>query len=131
MITRNLVAIALGAGLGALSRYGVALLVTSVLKSDFPMATLVVNLTGCLLLGGVTAYFQQSLDSFRPEVRLLVTTGYLGSYTTFSTFELDTARLFASHRLLMDGIYWLSSDCLGLASLALGAGVVKRFYRHV
>ena len=55
-----------------------------------------------------------------PEVRLLVATGFLGSYTTFSTYELDTITLLGLRRITLGGLYWIGSALLGIFSVQLG-----------
>jgi len=83
-----------GAGgfLGAMARYGVGLLVMQRWTRDFPLATLLINVSGSFLLGLFSTWATEraSLD---PALRLLVATGFVGAYTTFSTFEYETQRL--------------------------------------
>lgn len=79
----------LGGSLGAASRYGVGLLTARLWGTSFPWGTLVVNMTGCFLIGVLFAL----ADRFRlltPDIRLLLITGYLGALTTFSSFTLET-----------------------------------------
>jgi len=78
-----------GASLGGACRYGVGLLAVRILGSRFPWGTLVVNLTGCLLIGlfwGLAERFAW----LTPSVRLFVVTGFLGALTTFSSFAVET-----------------------------------------
>ena len=80
--------VALAGALGAVARYGVHALVQSRAGSSFPYGTVVVNLTGSFALGlvvGLVIY--QGLDA---DVRVVVGTGFLGAYTTFSSFSYDT-----------------------------------------
>lgn len=79
----------LGGSLGAASRYGVGLLTARLWGTSFPWGTLVVNMTGCFLIGVLFAL----ADRFRfltPDIRVLLITGYLGALTTFSSFTLET-----------------------------------------
>src|SRR6266540_4325962 len=85
-------AVAAGGALGAVSRYSVALLVAMFWKRDFPLATLLINVTGSFVLG-FFATFAAGKTSLDPLWRLLVATGFVGAYTTFSTFEYETNRL--------------------------------------
>jgi fluoride exporter len=73
---------------GAIARYGVAGLVSRVDES-FPWGTFVVNVSGCFLLGLLVAMFAHRFVA-HPDVRIALTVGFLGSYTTFSTFALET-----------------------------------------
>jgi fluoride exporter len=80
--------VAIAGALGALSRWGVHGLVQSRAASRFPFGTVVVNVTGSFVLGllvGLATY--QGLD---PDVRTVVGTGFIGAYTTFSSFSYDT-----------------------------------------
>ena len=84
--------VAVGGAAGALARYGVAKGVQSWTSGSFPIGILVVNLSGAFLLGLVFTYLLER-SSVSNEVRTMVTVGVLGSYTTFSTFSLDTLHL--------------------------------------
>ncbi len=82
-----------GAGaFGALGRYGVSVLATRWLPADFPYGTLIVNVIGCLLLGFVTEW-AMSVPALSRHLRLAIGTGFLGSFTTFSTFGVETVTL--------------------------------------
>ncbi len=79
----------LGGSLGAASRYGIGLLAARLLGTSFPWGTLVVNLSGCFIIGLLFALADRS-HLLTPDVRLLLITGYLGALTTFSSFSLET-----------------------------------------
>jgi CrcB protein len=82
-------AIALGGSLGAISRYWVSTSTYFWLGSNFPYGTLMVNLTGSLVMGFLTVVLVQRFD-VSDQVRLGLTVGFLGSFTTFSAFSMDT-----------------------------------------
>jgi len=82
-------AIALGGSLGAISRYWVSTSTYSWLGSNFPYGTLMVNLTGSLVMGFLTVVLVQRFD-VSDQVRLGLIVGFLGSFTTFSAFSMDT-----------------------------------------
>jgi len=65
--------------------------------------------------------------TIHPDLRLMVTTGFLGSYTTFSSYELDTAKLI-TRSLENDLVYWGGTALLGLMSLQLGIAFAEKFY---
>ena len=88
---RELVWIALGGAAGAVSRYLVTLGCQRWTTTSFPLATLIVNLTGCFLLG-VLAQFGMQSEWLRPTLRLAIGVGLLGGLTTFSTFGHETFR---------------------------------------
>lgn len=79
----------LGGSLGAASRYGIGLLTAKLLGTNFPWGTLVVNLSGCFIIGLLFALADRS-HLLTPDVRLFLITGYLGALTTFSSFSLET-----------------------------------------
>jgi CrcB protein len=77
---------------GTLARYGLQGLVQQRSGGTFPLGTLVVNLLGCLLLGGVAEYGFQHL-TLPPDWRVGITVGFFGAFTTFSSFSYETARM--------------------------------------
>jgi len=86
-----LIAIGFAGALGALARYGVTLAALRWLGEDFPYGTLCVNLAGCFLLG-VLAELTMEDAGLAPQTRAILGTGFLGAFTTFSTFGMDTYR---------------------------------------
>lgn len=84
--------VALGGAIGSVIRYAAGLAIQSRAGVEFPVGTLVVNLSGSLLLGFLL-YYALSTPAFTPEIRALLTTGLIGGYTTFSTFSYETVSL--------------------------------------
>ncbi|MEM6599370.1 MAG: fluoride efflux transporter CrcB [Cyanobacteria bacterium P01_D01_bin.36] len=117
---RNPIAVSLGAIGGALSRYYLSILLAQRFGAAFPYATVTVNLTGSFAMGFFTALVLERALILSPELRLLIAVGFLGSYTTFSTFELDTLNLLRDAGLNTAAFYWLGSSALGSLSLFLG-----------
>ncbi len=110
--------IAIGGALGTVARYGT----TVALKpwsEAFPYGTLIVNLLGCLLIGVLHGLFADRWI-VRDEVRLALTVGFLGGFTTFSTFALDNALLLTRGNLARAAINLLISNILGVALVFLG-----------
>jgi len=111
--------------LGTLGRYGLQGLVQDRTGVDFPAGTLVVNLLGCFLLGGV-GQFSLSHIAIPPEWRLGITVGFFGAFTTFSTFSWETVHLLDDgdwvRALLYAGVSFLG----GLFLLKLGMHVADR-----
>lgn len=117
---RNPIAVSLGAIAGALSRYYLSIWITQRLGTNFPYGTLIINLTGSFALGLLTSLVLERVLAISPEVRLLIATGFLGSYTTFSTYELDTINLVQESSFNKAIIYWFGSAAIGAFSLYLG-----------
>src|SRR5210317_2131015 len=83
------ISIGLGGSLGAISLYCVSTATYSLLGNNFPYGTLMVNVTGSLVMGFLTVVLVQRFD-VSDEIRLALIVGFLGSFTTFSTFSMDT-----------------------------------------
>ena len=109
--------VALGGAAGACARYGVALAVSAFWRREFPLATFLVNVSGCFVLGFVSAAMADRLD---PAWRLLVGTGFVGAYTTFSAFEYETARLTETGAFAWGALNVVSSVVAGFVAVKLG-----------
>jgi fluoride exporter len=93
--------ICLGGAVGTGARYLIALEAPRVLGSAFPHATLTVNVLGCFLLGAIM-HVGLTTNSMSPEMRLVLTSGVLGGFTTYSTFNYETTEY------LREGAFWLA-----------------------
>jgi CrcB protein len=96
--------VAIGAALGGVARFALTSFVQQRAGADFPAGTLVINLTGSFLLGLIVRYALQSAV-VSPEMRALLTTGFCGGYTTFSTFSYETAVLLEDGEYGRAGLY--------------------------
>ena len=114
----------LGAGLGGALRHGVNVASTRLFGFSFPYGTLIVNVVGSFAMGLLAGYF-----AYRPGIpqhmRLFLTTGILGGFTTFSTFSLDAAVLVERHSFGLAAGYLVGSVTAGLAALFLGLAVFR------
>jgi CrcB protein len=124
----NALWIGLGAVLGANARYFVSLWLTAKLGSAFPYGTLTVNAAGSLLLGFLVAAGSHYL-ALSPQLRLLLFVGFLGSFTTFSTFALDSAALWQNGRIWAGLVNILANNGLCLLCAALGMLLAGQFHR--
>jgi len=107
-----------GAGfLGAITRYIIATLSARLFGTSFPVGTLIINITGSLALGWILSVAGDKLIASE-AMRLAVAVGFLGAYTTFSTFA------FESDALIQDG-QWLKSACYVAASVVLSLCAVR------
>jgi len=89
----NLVLIFLGSGLGAISRYGLSNLVHSLVGRAFPYGTLVVNASGSFIMGLLFIIILERFGALAPQLRAFLLIGFLGGYTTFSSFSIETLTL--------------------------------------
>ncbi|MBH8565277.1 fluoride efflux transporter CrcB, partial [Nostoc sp. CENA67] len=108
------IAISLGAIAGALSRYYLTLWFAQRFGTSFPYGTFFINLSGCLAMGFFATFAVEKVAIISPEIRLMVATGFLGAYTTFSTYGLDTIGLLRSGAWLSATTYWAGSAILGI-----------------
>ncbi|HVC00285.1 MAG TPA: fluoride efflux transporter CrcB [Candidatus Dormibacteraeota bacterium] len=111
---------------GTLARYGLQGLVQSWTGSMFPTGTLVVNLLGCFLLGGVAQFSFQHL-AFPPEWRIAITVGFFGAFTTFSTFTWETVRMLEDGAWPSAILYLGVSVMGGLLAVMLGMRLANAF----
>ena len=120
-----IVGVMLGGALGALCRYLVGLLVQGTLATSFPLSTLLVNVTGSFCL---SLLFYANTSSLSPTLQLAVGTGFLGSFTTFSTFELDSYKLVQEEQWGWVGAYLFGNLLLGFAAIVLGRLAAQRLF---
>ncbi|WP_054030464.1 fluoride efflux transporter CrcB [Desulfatitalea tepidiphila] len=109
----------LGGSLGAASRYAIGLLAAKAWGVQFPWGTLLVNLSGCFLIGLLFALADRA-RLLTPEMRLLLITGYLGALTTFSSFTLETVNAGRAGLTLQPLANILVNNIGGLALTILG-----------
>ncbi len=110
--------ILIGSGTGGLARYLLSRGVCSLSPDFFPFGTLAVNLTGCFLIGLLSAFFERWIIS--PELRLFIFTGFLGGFTTFSTFCLESFHLLKGREIRLALLNLLASNLLGLGMVLAG-----------
>lgn len=115
----KLLLIFVGSGVGGVLRYALAGWVQNATRVDFPAGTLIVNVTGCLLIGLLTAAFSGPI-LIREEYRVAILVGVLGGYTTFSTFGLETFQLVNEAEFVRAGFNILLSVAAGLVGVWLG-----------
>lgn len=108
----NIFLIFLGAGLGGVFRYWIANSIYSILDRQFPYGTLVVNVSGCFLMGLLYIIISERFEALAPQLRSLLLIGLLGGYTTFSSFSIETLNLFENGA-------WLSAALNILLNLIL------------
>jgi CrcB protein len=116
--------IALGSAIGGVSRYLLGGLIQRWLDTTFPVGTLLVNVSGSFLLGAILRYAIET-PTLSPEVRALLTVGFCGGYTTFSTFSYETVALLEDGQWTRAGLYVGASILLSLVGVFLGFGLAR------
>lgn len=107
----NLLAIFIGGGLGSVVRYGLSRWVYANLSSSFPYGTLLVNILSCLILGIFMGYYSEKL-LMNPSVKVLITVGFCGGFSTFSAFAYETVELLKVEQ------YWAASTNIAVSLFA-------------
>ena len=111
--------IAVGSAIGGASRYLVGGLVQRLTGGTFPTGTLLINISGSFLLGAILRYGVDT-PTLTPELRALLTVGFCGGYTTFSTFSYETVALLEDGEWSRAGVYVALSVGLSLLATFLG-----------
>lgn len=127
MELRKYLLIAFGGALGSLARYWVSSAFAGRLGTRFPYGTFVVNLSACLILGFSVEILGSHME-FSPAWRYLVPIGFVGAYSTFSTFEWETYSNLQAGSLAIAGLYVSLSVLLGLVGVWCG-GVIGKVIR--
>jgi CrcB protein len=120
----NLLLIAIGGAAGSVLRYGTSVaLLRAFERTHWSWGTLAANAIGCLLAGYVNGLLEARL--IRPEWRFLLTIGFLGGYTTFSTFGYETAAYLRAGQFARAAAYVTLSNAAGLALVFAGLALAR------
>jgi CrcB protein len=110
----------LGAGIGGALRHGVNVWAARAFGYGFPFGTLIVNIIGSFVMGLLVGFFAYRAGLVPQHMRLFLTTGVLGGFTTFSAFSLDAALLFERHSYAMALTYMVGSVVASVVALFIG-----------
>jgi len=116
--------IALGGALGSLARYWVGSAVASRMGVRFPYGTLIVNITACVIIGFSLTYLGRRAD-LNPAWRYLIPVGFVGAYSTFSTYEWETLSTLRSGAFFLAALYAAGSFILGLMAVWGGSALAE------
>lgn len=116
--------IALGGALGSVARYLVGTSVSNRLGIRFPFGTLVINITACVIIG-LSLEILNRHTNVNPALRYLIPIGFIGAYSTFSTFEWEIFSNLNSGAFWIAVLYVVTSLVFGLIAVALGAALGK------
>lgn len=117
--------VALGGAGGAVSRYWMMGFLSRLLGTGFPYGTLAVNVLGSFAMGALVALLARYLPPHQPEIRAFVAVGFLGAFTTFSTFSLDVITLYERGQMGAACAYMVLSVVVCVAALAAGLYVFR------
>ena len=116
--------IALGGALGSIARYWVGSTIASRLGTKFPYGTFVINITACMIIGFSLTFLAKRAD-LNPAWRFLVPVGFIGAYSTFSTYEWETLSTIRTGAFLLAAFYAITSLILGLAAVWGGSMIAE------
>lgn len=121
---RTIILVGLGGGLGSILRYLTSIFVNKYFHANFPWATFIVNILGCLIIGIVLGLFErQQITS--PHLKFLFITGFCGGFTTFSAFASENIILFQADNSLIAFLYIGTSVLASLFAVWLGLTLIK------
>ncbi|MGB7547194.1 MAG: fluoride efflux transporter CrcB [Terracidiphilus sp.] len=112
--------IAAGGALGSIARYWIGSTIGSRMGTRFPYGTFVINLTACIIIGFSLTYLGKRVE-LNPAWRFLIPIGFVGAYSTFSTYEWETLSSLRSGAFALAALYAVGSLVLGLAAVWAGS----------
>ena len=121
---KNVLLVALGGGVGSVIRYLCQKWINEVYVHSFPLATFLVNVSGCFLIGAIFAAAEK-LTLLTPSLRLLLITGFCGGFTTFSTFAFENVNLLRTGDFPIFLFYTAGSLVLGVIAVWAGFTLIK------
>ena len=120
----NILSVFIGGGLGACLRYLTGVLITGNLKINLPIATFLVNIVGCFLIGFLYVIFVEKMQASK-QLKLLLTVGFCGGLTTFSTFSAEVFDMIQNGQLLNASAYTVLSVIIGCIAVFFGGYCAK------
>lgn len=127
-LVTKLLLLALAGAAGTLARYGLSGLMQRLSGAAFPFGTLAVNAAGCLLFGFVWALYEGRVIS--PEARVVVLVGFMGAFTTFSSFAFETGELLRDGQLSYAALNIIAQNAIGIAVFFAGLFIGKFISLH-
>lgn len=112
--------IAVGGALGSIARYWVGSTISGRLGTKFPYGTFVINISACIIIGFASTFLGKRAD-LNPAWRFLIPVGFVGAYSTFSTYEWETLSTLRTGAFALAALYAFISLFLGLAAVWCGS----------
>ena len=116
--------IAIGGALGSIARYWIGSAIAGRLGARFPYGTFIINLSACIIIGFALTFLGKRAD-LNPAWRFLVPVGFVGAYSTFSTYEWETLSTLRSGAFFLAAFYAFISLFLGLAAVWCGSVIAE------
>jgi fluoride exporter len=117
--------IAIGGALGSIARYWVGAIIANRIGTRFPFGTFVINVTACVIIGFSITFLAQRAE-LSPAWRFLIPVGFVGAYSTFSTYEWETLSVIRTGAFSMAALYAFSSFIFGLLAVWGGSVLAER-----
>jgi len=124
MAWERLLLIGMAGSIGAIARYTLSRFVSAYTGDSFPWGTLTVNVLGCLMFGLIWG-LGENKEWLGERTRILLLIGFLGAFTTFSSFANETIILIRDHRLWWAGFNVVAQNMLGISAVMLGIGLSR------
>lgn len=116
---RSLLLVGLGGAIGSIARYGISHIISTRYTKPFPLATFIINIVGCFLIGLLFGYVQKN-SSQQSEVWLVLATGFCGGFTTFSAFALENVNMLKGQLNITALLYIVASVVVGILLCRVG-----------
>jgi len=126
-MVKDLLIVSAGGALGAASRYLVVVSATRLLGLNFPYGTLIVNIVGSFAMGALLELMALVWNTSM-QTRLFLAVGFLGAFTTFSTFSLDVAFLYERKAYVLTAVYILASVVLSIGAFFAATWLIRRLF---
>ena len=117
--------VGLGGAIGSMSRFGVGLVALKHLGPRFPYGTFFVNITGCFLIGLLFTLLTEKAVPSTSNLRFILITGFLGGYTTFSAYALETNMLANEGEWIPAAVNFIGTAVAGIIALRLGTVIAR------